>query len=52
LADRALAAREFAKHPPARGIAQGVKNAVELGRMKFNHVVEDNRGRRESQPFG
>jgi hypothetical protein len=29
-----------------------VKNAVELGRMKFNHVVEASRGRRESQSFG
>ena len=31
LADRALAAGEFAQHPPARGVAEGVEDGVQLG---------------------
>ena len=30
LADRALAARELAKHPPPRGVAEGVKDGIEF----------------------
>ena len=52
LADRPLAAGEFAQHPPARGVAKGVKDGSELGRLKFNHVVEYKRPRSESQPAG
>jgi hypothetical protein len=31
LADRSLAAGEFPKHSPARGVAEGVKDGSELG---------------------
>ena len=31
LADRALALGQFAQHPAARGIAQGVEDGVQLG---------------------
>ena len=40
LADRARAARELAQHPPPRGVAQRVKDGIEFGRLKINHVVE------------
>jgi hypothetical protein len=33
LTDRSLAAGEFPKHPPARGVAEGVKDGSELGRL-------------------
>ena len=33
LADRSLAAGEFAKHLPAGGVAEGVKDGVELRRL-------------------
>ena len=32
LADRPLAAGEFAQHPPAGGVAEGVKDGIELTR--------------------
>ena len=32
LADRPLAAGELAKHPPARGVAEGVKDGIQLRR--------------------
>jgi hypothetical protein len=38
-ADRPFALGEFPKHAPARGIAKGVKDGIEL-RYLFNHVVE------------
>ena len=33
LAYRSLATGEFAKHPPARGVAEGVKDGIQLGRL-------------------
>ena len=33
LADRSLAAGELAKHPPPRGVAERVKDGIELGRL-------------------
>jgi hypothetical protein len=30
---RSLATGEFAKHPPARGVAEGVKDGIQLGRL-------------------
>ena len=33
LAHRPLAAGEVAKHPPPRGVAERVKDGVQLGRM-------------------
>ena len=52
LADRPLPAGECVKHAPARRIAQGVKDGIQLGRLKFNHGVECKRSDTESQPFG
>ncbi len=39
LADRALAARENPQHPAAGGVAQRMEYGIELGGLKFNHVV-------------
>ena len=33
LAYRSLATGEFAKHPPARGVAEGVKDGIQLRRL-------------------
>ena len=33
LAHRPFAAREFAEHPPTGGIAEGVEDGVQLGRV-------------------
>ena len=33
LAHRSLAVGEFAKHPPARGVAEGVKDGIQLRRL-------------------
>src|SRR5262245_54307725 len=39
LADSSLAAGQVAKHLPARGIAEGMKDGTQL-RQIFNHTVE------------
>jgi hypothetical protein len=33
LAYRSLATGEFAKHPPTRGVAEGVKDGIQLRRL-------------------
>ena len=52
LAYRPLTADQFAKHPPARGVAEGVKDHVQLRRLQFNHVVEYTFAPSDSQPIG
>jgi hypothetical protein len=52
LADRSLAAREFAQHPAAGDVAEGVKDGIQLRRLSFNHVVEYRGRLLDSQPFG
>ena len=47
LPDRALPAGERAEHPAAGGVAEGVEDRVEFGRLKFNHVVEYERAEGE-----
>ncbi len=51
LADRSLVVGEFAKHPPACGVAEGVKDGIQLRRFKFNHVVEYSCAPPESKPI-
>ena len=52
LAYRSLATGEFAKHPPARGVAEGVKDGIQLRRLQFNHTVEYKCAFSENQPVG
>ena len=52
LADGSLAESEFAKHLPARGVAEGVKDGIQLRRPLFNHMVEYRRVSSNSQPLG
>jgi hypothetical protein len=33
LANRSLAARKLANHPPARSVTEGVKDRIQLGRL-------------------
>src|SRR3954463_2156618 len=40
LANRPLALRELAQHPPPRGVAERVEDGIEPGRLQFNHVVD------------
>lgn len=42
LTDGTRAARKLAQHPPPRGVAEGVEDGIEFGRLKINHVVEYN----------
>jgi hypothetical protein len=51
LAYRALAKGEFAKHPPARGVAEGAKDGIQLRCLWFNHVVEYKYVLSNSQPI-
>jgi hypothetical protein len=52
LAHRPLAAREVAQHPAAGGVAEGVKDRIQLLRSIFNHVVEYKVMPSNSQPIG
>lgn len=53
LADRSLPARELAQHPPAGRIAERVEDDIEAFRRRmFNHMVEYDREREQSQPIG
>jgi hypothetical protein len=51
LANRSLATGEVAKHPPARGVAEGMKDGTQLTYFWFNHMVEYRRMPSESQPI-
>jgi hypothetical protein len=50
LADGVLAQGEPLEHAPARWVAEGAKDEIEL-RWMFNHTVESYRTPRNSQPF-
>src|SRR5207244_3996012 len=52
LAHRSFAAGEVAQHPPACGIAESMKDRIELGCFQFNHVVEYRSTPSKSQPIG
>jgi len=49
LAYRSFPTGELAKHSPTRGIAEGVKDGIEL-RPIFNHMVEYRHPAPDSQP--
>ena len=40
LTHRAFAVAQFAQHLAARGVAERMKNCVQLQGLKFNHMVE------------
>ena len=52
LAYRSLTAGQFAKHPPAGGVAQGAKDCIQLRWLQFNHMVEYKSAPSKSQPIG
>ena len=51
LAHGPLSVGQLAQHPAARGIAECVKDSVELSGIMFNHVVEYMGAPRDCQPL-
>ena len=52
LAYRSLAVGEFAKHLPAGGVPERMKDRIQARGLKFNHTVEYRGIASNSQPSG